>query len=43
MPVPMGTTGARLWVTVLFCRTMPLIRYELSDLVALDGPGCACG
>ena len=42
-PVPAGTPGARLWVTVLFSRTLPLIRYELSDQVALGGRGCACG
>jgi len=41
--VPAGTPGARLWVTVLFSRTLPLIRYELSDQVALGGRGCACG
>lgn len=42
-PVPPGTTGARLWVTVLFSRTLPLIRYELSDQVELGGRGCPCG
>lgn len=42
-PVPAGTPGARLWVTVLFARTLPLIRYELSDQVVLGGRGCACG
>ena len=42
-PVPAGTAGARLWVTVLFARTLPLIRYELSDRVTLDGRGCPCG
>lgn len=42
-PVPAGTTGARLWVTVLFSRTLPLIRYELSDQVTLAGRGCPCG
>jgi phenylacetate-coenzyme A ligase PaaK-like adenylate-forming protein len=42
-PVPVGTTGARLLVTVLFRTTQPLIRYEISDRVAaLDGL-CACG
>ncbi|HLO35544.1 MAG TPA: hypothetical protein VK194_05660 [Candidatus Deferrimicrobium sp.] len=33
-PVPDGELGARLLVTVLFSRTQPLIRYELSDRVA---------
>jgi len=42
-PVPAGTAGARLWVTVLFSRTLPLIRYELSDQVEMDLRGCACG
>lgn len=42
-PVPPGTTGAKLLVTVLFSRTLPLIRYEMSDTVRLDGRGCACG
>jgi hypothetical protein len=30
-PVPPGTYGAKLLVTVLFSRTQPLIRYEMSD------------
>ena len=42
-PVPRGTTGARLLVTVLFSRTLPLIRYEMSDTVRLGGRGCPCG
>lgn len=42
-PVPMGTTGARLLVTVLFSRTVPLIRYELSDRVAIGSGDCPCG
>ncbi|WP_231494926.1 phenylacetate--CoA ligase family protein [Cellulomonas sp. KRMCY2] len=41
--VPVGTAGARLLVTVLFSRTMPLIRYELSDRVTLSAHSCACG
>ena len=42
-PVPAGTAGTRLWVSVLFSRTLPLIRYEMSDHVALGGRGCPCG
>ena len=42
-PVPPGTTGAKLLVTVLFSRTLPLIRYEMSDTVKLGGRGCPCG
>lgn len=32
-PVPDGESGAKLLVTVLFSRTQPLIRYELTDRV----------
>ena len=42
-PVPPGTTGTKLLVTVLFSRTLPLIRYEMSDTVSLGGRGCPCG
>lgn len=42
-PVPPGTTGVRALVTVLFSRTLPLIRYEMSDSVRLGGRGCPCG
>ncbi|QCU79122.1 phenylacetate--CoA ligase family protein [Citricoccus sp. SGAir0253] len=42
-PVPPGTVGARLWVTVLFSRTVPLIRYEMGDRIALGPRGCPCG
>lgn len=42
-PVPAGTVGARLLVTVLFSRTLPLIRYEMSDRVGVGGRGCPCG
>ena len=42
-PVPRGTTGARVLVTVLFSRTLPLIRYEMSDTVRLGARGCPCG
>ena len=41
--VPPGTTGARLLVTMLSSRTMPLIRYELPDRVALTRDACPCG
>lgn len=39
-PVPEGKYGAKALVTVLFSRTQPLIRYELSDRVAA-APGMA--
>ncbi|WP_346960472.1 phenylacetate--CoA ligase family protein [uncultured Arthrobacter sp.] len=42
-PVPPGTVGSRLLVTVLFSRTLPLIRYEMSDRVGIGGRGCPCG
>ncbi|MCO4275989.1 phenylacetate--CoA ligase family protein [Pseudarthrobacter sp. HLT3-5] len=41
--VPPGTTGARILVSVLFSRTLPLIRYEMSDSISLGGRGCPCG
>ena len=34
-PVPPGTFGDKLLITVLFNRTQPLIRYELSDSIQL--------
>ena len=42
-PVPDGTVGRRLLVTNLFNRTQPLIRYALSDMVAVDSQRCECG
>jgi phenylacetate-CoA ligase len=41
-PVPVGQYGAKVLVTVLFSRTQPLIRYEVSDSVAL-APELECG
>ena len=42
-PVPTETFGAKVLVTALFARTLPLIRYEMSDHVALRGDPCPCG
>jgi phenylacetate-coenzyme A ligase PaaK-like adenylate-forming protein len=42
-PVPPGVIGAKLVVTVLFSRTQPLIRYEMSDRVARSANRCGCG
>jgi phenylacetate-CoA ligase len=42
-PVPDGEPGARLLVTNLVNRTLPLIRYELDDLVTLSPEPCPCG
>jgi phenylacetate-CoA ligase len=40
-PVPPGQPGDRLLVTVLFSRTLPLIRYEMTDRVTLASETCA--
>jgi phenylacetate-coenzyme A ligase PaaK-like adenylate-forming protein len=42
-PTPPGEFGARLLVTVLFSRTEPLIRYELSDRVRASSGTCPDG
>ena len=42
-PVPPGTVGAKVLVTVLFSRTQPLIRYELSDTISSTEGACPCG
>jgi putative adenylate-forming enzyme len=42
-PVPPGVYGERALVTVLSSRTLPLIRYEVSDSVRLSGEPCPCG
>jgi len=42
-PVPAGQPGDRLLVTVLSSRTIPLIRYELTDRVRLSTKRCPCG
>ncbi len=42
-PVPPGASGDRLLVTVLFGRTLPLIRYEMTDRVRLTTRACPCG
>ena len=42
-PVPAGETGAKILITNLFCYTQPLIRLEVSDLVALSIENCPCG
>lgn len=40
-PVPPGVYGDKLLITVLFNRTQPLIRYELSDSVRLSPAPCS--
>ena len=43
-PVQPGEQGTRVLITVLFRRTQPLIRYEISDLVRLSTlERCPCG
>lgn len=42
-PVPPGAFGAKVLVTVLFSRTQPLIRYEMSDSVRRSSAVCPCG
>ncbi len=42
-PVAAGEVGHKLLITNLFNSTQPLIRYELSDMVALDSRPCPCG
>jgi phenylacetate-coenzyme A ligase PaaK-like adenylate-forming protein len=42
-PVPVGTPGHKILVTNLFNRTLPLIRYEISDMVTLSPESCPCG
>jgi len=42
-PVPPGVAGAKVLVTVLFSRTQPLIRYEMSDTIRLSDARCDCG
>ena len=42
-PVPPGVYGARVLVTTLFSRTLPLIRYELNDSIRLANETCSSG
>lgn len=42
-PVPPGTFGDKLLITVLANRVQPLIRYELSDRLRLAAGSCPCG
>jgi len=42
-PVPPGQPGDRFLVTVLFSRTLPLIRYEMTDRVTLATEPCPDG
>lgn len=42
-PVPLGEYGDKVLATVLWNRTLPLIRYEISDHLKLATEPCPCG
>jgi phenylacetate-CoA ligase len=42
-PVPAGQLGYKLLITNLVTRVQPLIRYEVSDMVAMAAEPCPCG
>ena len=42
-PVPTGVAGRKVLVTNLFNQALPLIRYEISDVVTIAEGTCACG
>jgi phenylacetate-CoA ligase len=42
-PVPPGVQGAKVLVTTMFNRVLPVVRYELSDLVTMVPGHCPCG
>ena len=42
-PVPRGSCGDKILVTVLFNHTQPLIRYEIEDRLRLYSEACPCG
>jgi phenylacetate-CoA ligase len=42
-PVPVGVLGDKILVTTLFNQALPLIRYEISDLVSIAHGPCPCG
>jgi len=42
-PVSPGIQGAKMLATVLFNHTLPVIRYEFSDLMTLAEGTCPCG
>lgn len=43
IPVPAGTPAAKLFVTNLYNKTQPLIRYEIPDSLTLVTDPCPCG
>jgi phenylacetate-coenzyme A ligase PaaK-like adenylate-forming protein len=42
-PVPTGARAARILVTNLYNRALPLIRYEVTDELMISPGACACG
>lgn len=42
-PVPPGVRSAKVYLTNLYNRTLPLIRYELTDQVLVLEDACPCG
>ncbi len=42
-PTPIGERSAQIYVTNLFNRALPLIRYQMSDEVTLRPDPCPCG
>jgi phenylacetate-CoA ligase len=42
-PVPDGVIGAKLLITSFIKRTQPVLRYEISDMVARTTAPCPCG
>ncbi len=42
-PVPDGCFGSKVLVTNLFNPLLPIVRYELGDIVAVTRERCACG
>ena len=42
-PVDENTYSSKLLITTLFNRALPLIRYELSDMVKMTTASCSCG
>jgi phenylacetate-CoA ligase len=42
-PVPAGVASSKLYLTNLYNQTVPLIRYEITDQVAVMDEPCPCG
>lgn len=42
-PVPVGEKSHKILITSLYERTVPLIRYEVSDKVTIHNTSCKCG